>query len=168
MSSDKTYRVLFLGRENAARSLMAEGLLRELGGGRFQAESAGIDGIDQADDLAVHTMELAKISTDGLRPKSVADLPAGDGHFDFVITVSDRVGDQDLPSFAGSPMVVKWGTDDPRAIEGPQSERQVAYSRAFRQLRNRIEVFANLPIERLDRLMLQAKMDTLGEVRPRD
>ena len=77
-------------------------------------------------------------------------------------------GADDLPPFPGNPMVVNWGTDDPRAADGTEPERQVVYGRALRQLRNRIEVFANLSIERLDRLVLQAKLDVLGDVRPRD
>lgn len=164
---DKVYKVLFLGRENAARSLMAESLLRELAAGRFAVCSAGLAPTETADDLAIRTLELAKFPTDGLRPK-LLDEVMGDGNFDFVITVSDRVGREDLPTFPGSPMIVNWGTDDPRADGGSISERQVVYGRALRQLRNRIEVFANLSLERLDRLVLQAKMDTLGEVRPRD
>ncbi|MBF0459726.1 MAG: hypothetical protein HQK99_17705 [Nitrospirae bacterium] len=36
-------RVLFVCIHNSARSQMAEELLRRLGGGRFETESAGLD-----------------------------------------------------------------------------------------------------------------------------
>ena len=166
---EDVYRVLFVGRENAARSLMAEALLRDLAGDRFEAFSAGVDPADGVDPLALRTLDLAQIPADGLRVKQIGEFLNGGGmNLDFVIVVSDRVGADDLPPFPGNPMVVNWGTDDPRAADGTEPERQVVYGRALRQLRNRIEVFANLSIERLDRLVLQAKLDTLGDVRPRD
>lgn len=166
---EKVYKVLFLGRENVARSLMAEALLRELAGDRFEVYSAGLEQAGAPDPMALRTLQLAKMPTDGLRPKLLQEATDGGAReFDFVITVSDRVSHEELPSFAGKPMIVHWGTDDPTEENGSQSERQVVYGRALRQLRNRIEVFVNLSIDRLDRLVLKAKMDTLGEVRPRE
>lgn len=165
----KVYKVLFLGRENAARSLMAESVLRDMSNGRFEAASAGLEPSVAADPMAVRTLQLAKMPTDNLRPKLLQEATGGGTReFDFVITVSDRVALEELPSFPGKPMIVHWGTDDPRGEGNSDSERQVVYGRALRQLRNRIEVFVNLGFDRLDRLVLQAKMETLGDVRPRD
>jgi hypothetical protein len=39
----------------------------------------------------------------------------------------------------------------------------MAFADAFRMLRNRIELFVNLPMESLDRLSLQRRMDAIGK-----
>ena len=49
-------RVLFLCTQNSARSQMAEGLMRDMAGDRFEAYSAGIDPTDEIHPCAVEAM----------------------------------------------------------------------------------------------------------------
>jgi glycerol uptake facilitator-like aquaporin len=52
-------------------------------------------------------------------------------------------------------MTAHWGVPDPAAVEGSETERWLAFRQTFKELENRIKVFASLPIRSLDRLKLQ-------------
>src|SRR5881409_1051385 len=121
-------RVLFLCTGNSARSQMAEGLLRQMAGDRFDVFSAG----RHPKGLHPRSVELMKevaIDIAHHRSKDVSEY-AGE-KFDYVITVCDRAK-QHCPVFPGAEPI-HWGFDDP--AEAP-AERQVE---AFRRVRNEIQ-----------------------------
>jgi arsenate reductase len=60
-------------------------------------------------------------------------------------------------------MTAHWGIEDPAAVEGTDIEKERAFVLAFRYLRNRISIFNALPIKRLDKLALSAKLREIGE-----
>ena len=51
------------------------------------------------------------------------------------------------------------------AVEGSEQEKRRAFSNAFIYLYNRINIFTSLPIEKLDRMRLQRKLDDIGTAR---
>jgi arsenate reductase len=79
-------RVLFLCTHNSARSQMAEGLLRELAGDRFEAMSAGTEAT-HVRPLAIRTMAEIGVDISGQESKTL-DRYLGEP-FDHVITVCD-------------------------------------------------------------------------------
>ena len=83
---DSKKRVLFLCTGNSARSQMAEGLLRNLAGSRFEVVSAGTN----PKGLHPRTVEVMKeigIDISAHYSKSYDDLPAKfTGGLDYVIT----------------------------------------------------------------------------------
>src|SRR6266851_3131532 len=79
-------RVLFLCTHNSARSQMAEGLLRTLGGERFEAFSAGTEAT-HVRPLAIRAMAELGIDIAGQQSKTL-DRYLGES-FDAVITVCD-------------------------------------------------------------------------------
>lgn len=93
--------VLFLRSGNSARSQMAEGFLRELGGDRFEAHNAGLDPIG-VNPLAVEVMREVGIDISGQRSKSlaVAEYSVGD-----ITTVQAGIEQQlaQTPEHLGSP-----------------------------------------------------------------
>jgi arsenate reductase len=60
-------------------------------------------------------------------------------------------------------MTAHWGLPDPSLATGTDSEIQKAFSDTFRHLANRISVFVSLPMEKLDKLSLKAKLDEIGK-----
>ena len=60
-------------------------------------------------------------------------------------------------------MSAHWGVEDPAAGEGTRDEHRWQFRRAFLVLERRIELFASLRLEALDRLSLQARLDEIGE-----
>ena len=61
-------------------------------------------------------------------------------------------------------MTAHWGIPDPAAVEGSDEQKQKAFFRAYQQLSNRLIIFVDLPLARLDRLALQRRLDEIGRV----
>jgi arsenate reductase (thioredoxin) len=66
-------KVLFLCTQNSARSQMAEGLLRHLGGERFEVYSTGIDPIDEIHPCAIEAMREVGIDISDQQPKGLKE-----------------------------------------------------------------------------------------------
>ena len=82
---------------------------------------------------------------------------------DFVFTVCDEASREVCPIWPGTPMNAHWGLPDPAAVVGSETEQRLAFADAFRMLRNRIEIFTNLPFESLQRLSLQERLHQIGK-----
>ena len=59
-------------------------------------------------------------------------------------------------------MSAHWGLPDPVQATGNEIEQRLAFSEAFRMLRNRLTIFVSLPISSLDNLALQKNLDQIG------
>ena len=132
-------RILVLCTGNSCRSQMAEGYLRELGEGRFEAHSAGTEPAERVHPLAVKAMAEDGIDISAQRPKDIGLYD--DEEFDLVITVCDSAK-QSCPMFLNARENVHWSLEDPAEAEGTEEERMTF----FRQIRDRIR-------ERVERLV---------------
>jgi arsenate reductase (thioredoxin) len=161
--ADKTFNVLFLCTGNSARSIMAETLLNAMGKGRFKAFSAGSHATGKVNPLALELIAKNRLSTEGLRSKNWDEFAvAGAPEMQFVFTVCDQAAGEVCPVWPGQPMSAHWGVDDPAAVTGSDEDKRKAFFRAYSQLANRISIFLNLPLDKLDRLALQKKLDEIG------
>ena len=162
----RPFNVLFLCTHNSARSIMAEAYLNSLavGRGRFKAFSAGSMPAGNPNPYALAQIKSAGLSLAGLRSKSWDEFAVrGAPHLDFVFTVCDNAAKEVCPVWPGQPMTAHWGLPDPSAVDGTDEEKKRAFSLTFRYLANRINLFANLPLDKLDRLALQKKLDEIGK-----
>jgi arsenate reductase len=161
--SDRTYNVLFLCTGNSARSILAEVMLNQLGGGRFRAYSAGSHPTGAVNPLAIETLRRMRLPAEGLRSKSWDEFAAaGAPAFDFVLTVCSKAASEVCPLWPGQPMTAHWGVDDPAAVQGSDDVKRQAFWTAATLLRRRIELFLSLPLERIDALSLKAKLVEIG------
>jgi hypothetical protein len=68
--------------------------------------------------------------------------------------------ENDWASAAGR--AAHWGIPDPAAAIGPEAEIELAFLEAARQLRNRIGLLVELPIEKLDHQALHSHLRDIG------
>lgn len=125
-------RVLILCTGNSARSQMAEGLLRDLAGDRFEVFSAGTHP-SQVNPLAMAAMDEKGIDLSFHYSKSVDEF-AGQ-QFDTVITVCDNAKEA-CPIWPGS-TTIHHSFDDPAVAVGTDEERLAV----FRRVRDEIETW---------------------------
>jgi arsenate reductase len=104
------------------------------------------------------------MSTDGLRSKSWDEFATTDAPvMDFVFTVCDNAAGEVCPFWPGQPITAHWGVPDPAAVEGTDEDKHKAFFLAFNQLQNRINLFASLPMAKLDRMKLQEAVSQIGK-----
>lgn len=161
--ADKPFNVLFLCTGNTARSVMAEGILRKDGAGKFNAYSAGSQPKGKVNPFALKTLAAYGYPIDGYRSKSWDEFAVkGSPQMDFIFTVCDSAAGEVCPIWPGHPMTAHWGVEDPAAVEGIDIEKETAFATAFKALRSRINVFAALPIASLDAMLLRTKLREIG------
>ena len=127
-------RVLFLCTHNKARSQLAEGILRHLGGESVEVFSAGSE-VSTIDSDAVRVLASMGINSQRQYSKHM-DAFRGQS-FEYVITVCDRVREV-CPIFPGDPKQLHWSLPDPTAVQGSAEIRYQAFERIARQLETRI------------------------------
>lgn len=164
--SARVYNVLFLCTGNSARSIMAEAILNQIGGGRFRGYSAGSHPAGAVNPHTIELLERNRFRFDGLRSKSWDEFSQpGAPTMDFVLTVCDKAAGEVCPTWPGQPISAHWGVEDPAEVKGSNEVKQKAFSDAFMTLRTRVGLLVNLPIEKLDRLSLQAELQSIAKQR---
>ena len=156
--------VLFLCTGNSARSILAEAYLNAKGKGRFVAYSAGSHPTGKINPLALELLQKNRIASSSLRSKSWNEFAAPAApKLDFVFTVCDNAAGETCPLWPGQPITAHWGVQDPAAVQGADEVKRRAFFNAFSELSTRINYLLALPIEKLDRLTLQTKLDDIGK-----
>jgi arsenate reductase (thioredoxin) len=109
---------------------MAEGMLRNLAGDRFEAFSAGTEAT-HVRPLAIRVMGEIGIDISGQESKTLERYLQES--FDYVITVCDDANEA-CPFFPGAQSRLHWAFEDPSKAEGTEEERL----EVFRSVRDRI------------------------------
>jgi arsenate reductase len=113
---------------------MAEGLLRDMAGDRFDVFSGGV-APSYVRPEAIEAMREIGIDISGHRSKPVDEFSGQ--HFDYVITVCDNANQQ-CPMFPGKAERIHWSIEDPAAVEGDKEARLDAFRVARDDLRERL------------------------------
>ena len=150
---------LFLCTGNCCRSQMAETLLRQIGGDRFESLSAGSHPAGHIHALAELAMERMGFATAGQRSKSWDEF--ADAQVDVVITLCDSAANEPCPIWPGAPLTVHWPHPDPAGLMGDEDERIAAAVRVAATLRRKIEKLVALDFARTDRGELRERIQDL-------
>ena len=116
---------------------MAEGLLRNIAGEKFDVESAGVaPSTVRLEAIAV--MSELGIDISSHRSKSVDEF---DGQqFDYVITVCDNARET-CPVFPADAKRIHWSFDDPASVQGTNEEKLSVFRRVRDEIRERLMEF---------------------------
>jgi arsenate reductase (thioredoxin) len=167
--TERPFNVLVLCTGNSARSILGEALINHWGQGRFKGYSAGSKPKGEVHPIALELLRHMKLPTEGLRSKSWDEFTvAGAPPMDFVFTVCDNAAGESCPIWPGVPMKAHWGIEDPAAVSGTETQKWLAFRKAFHELESRIKVFTSLPIRTLEKSRLQSKLDDIGRMPAND
>jgi len=159
----RKYNALFICTGNSARSIFAEALLRRIAGDRFNAYSAGTHPRETPHPLVMEMLADKGYDLAPLRAKTLAEFQAPEApKMDFVFTVCDQAANEDCPAWAGQPVSAHWGLPDPVKAQGTEAERRLAFQQTYGAMKRRIEAFAALPVDKLDRVSLQHAVDGIA------
>ncbi len=161
---DRVFNALFICTGNSARSILAEGLMNQLGGGRVQAFSAGSQPSGRVNPFALAALQQLHIPSDGFRSKSWDEFAQpGAPALDFVFTVCDNAAGEVCPYWPGQPMTAHWGLPDPAAVQGTDVHKAEAFMATAVALKRRIELMLALPLDTLAGMSLQRELDHIGK-----
>jgi arsenate reductase (thioredoxin) len=128
-------RVLFLCTHNSARSQMAEGLLRDRAGDRFEVMSAGTEAT-HVRPLAIRAMDEIGIDVSSQESKTLQRYLREP--FDYVITVCDDANET-CPFFPGAGSRLHWSFEDPSRAEDSEEERLAVFRSVRDRIRDRVQ-----------------------------
>lgn len=142
MTAEKP-RVLFVCTHNAARSQMAEALLRKHAGDRFEVASAGFEPTDVHPQTRAVLAEVG-IDGSGLHAKGIHEFLAKVAvrHAIIVCAQAEAQCPKIYP-FAGETLY--WAFDDPAALEGSAELQRAKFRRVRDEIDARIQAWLRAP-----------------------
>lgn len=135
-------KVLFVCVHNSARSQMAEALLKQAAGDKFEVESAGLEP-GKLNPSAVEVMKEIGIDISQNKTKSVFDLYKQGKRYDYVITVCDESQSGRCPVFPGATQRLHWSFADPSGFTGSWEDKLAKTRQARDQIETKIKDWVN-------------------------
>ena len=131
--------ILFLCTANAARSQMAEALLRHYAGDRFDVRSAGVQ-VRDVHPLTIRVLAERGIDTSGLRAKSVGEF-LGKASVRRAIVVCERAQEHCPRLFPFAGQTLYWPFEDPAAFEGTEEQRLAKFREVCDHIDMRLQLW---------------------------
>jgi protein-tyrosine-phosphatase len=125
-------RVLFVCTANAARSQLAEALLRHSDAEHYEAFSAGT-APTEVNPQTIEALAHLGVSTEGLHSKSIDEFTGQ--RFDYVITLCDKSA-AECQSLPGAGEALAWNFEDPVT-----STKHDAFRHTLHEIHERIKMF---------------------------
>jgi arsenate reductase (thioredoxin) len=134
----KKFKVLFVCIHNSARSQMAEAFLNQLGGDKFEAESAGLEP-GNLNPIVVDAMKEIGIDISNNKTNSVFDFYKSGKRYHFVFTVCDEASGEKCPIFPGTLKTMHIGFTDPSSLKGTYEEKLEKTRKIRDEIKHKIE-----------------------------
>jgi|SRR5271157_3066101 len=152
-------KVLILCTRNSARSQIAEVVLRDYAGDRFEVYSAGLQP-DRLHPMVAPVLEEIGIDVSGQRSKDVKEF-LGRFAFRYVIVVCENAERNCPKIFPGPGERLYWPFDDPASVKGTEEEQLEAFRRARPNWRSAPAVAARtgLGLARRERMILMSQAE---------
>jgi protein-tyrosine-phosphatase len=151
----KQYNILFLCTHNSARSVLGEALASTHPSGKFVGYSAGSTPGDSVNPFAKELALKMGYDETKLRSKTWDEYGLQNAPvMDFIITVCDNAAGEQCPYWPGKPATAHWGFPDPSQVQGTDEEKRKAFRDVMVELKKRIDLLAEMPLESLDSLSL--------------
>lgn len=161
----KKYNILFLCTHNSARSILGEALASTHQSGLFNGFSAGSTPGTSINPIAEELAIGMGHSKEKMWSKSWDEYAKPDApQMDFIITVCDNAAAEPCPVWIGKPVTAHWGYPDPSKAEGTYLEKKAAFVSVMNGLKRRLDIFAALPLEKLDKLSIQNELNKLASL----
>ena len=123
---------------------MAEAILKQLAGDKFEVESAGLEP-GRLNPLAVEVMREIGIDISENKTKSVFDFYKQGKHYDFVVTVCDESQSGQCPVFPGAIERLHWSFADPSIFTGSWEDKLAKTKEVRNQIEAKIKDWLNSP-----------------------
>ena len=147
--ADTPINVLVLCTGNSARSVLAECLINDLGGGKWTAYSAGSKPTGTVNPFSMEILTEKGHSVEGLRSKSWDEFGLPDApKMDLVVTVCDNAAGEVCPIWPGHPSKVHIGFPDPADAKGTHDERLAVFREVYGMIEAKIRKLIQLGPER--------------------
>lgn len=132
-------RVLFLCTGNSCRSQMAEGILREKYGDRFESLSAGANPAGYVNEKAIAAMQEIGIDIADHTSKHINGFLPPEGQLPDIIIGVCSTADENCPVFPANVERWQWPFDDPHYAEGTEEHKMNEFRRVRDEIAARLE-----------------------------
>lgn len=137
---EKRIKMLFICVHNSARSQMAETLLNQMAGDKYEASSAGLEP-GELNPLAVEVLKEIGIDISGKETQDVFSVFKSGEFFPFVVTVCDESSAEKCPIFPGVTNRLHWGFPDPSSFTGTEEEKLAKTREVRDMIRDKLSEF---------------------------
>ena len=167
--TNRKLNVIFICTGNSARSILAEAILRDEAGDRFNTYSAGTRPAGEPNPFALALLKEKGHEIAGLRSKNLDEFQKeGAPKMDFIFTVCDSAANEECPLWPGHPVSGHWGIPDPAAVVGSDTDKRRAFETAYTRMQARIRAFLALDPQEMDKGALQKHIDEIGALAHRE
>lgn len=140
--SDRKIKVLFICVHNSARSQIAEALLNQVAGDKYEASSAGLEP-GELYPLAVEVLKEIGVDISGKETRDVFSVFKSGELYSYVVTVCDESSAEKCPIFPGSTKRLHWGFPDPSNLKGTHEEKLEKTREVREMIKNKISEFVD-------------------------